>query len=118
MVLGGNWYDFYFFSSRRQHTSLTCDWSSDVCSSDLIGCRRASDGLAAESRPDHRVVSSHPDEHSACGHVYVSERRAHPSRRRAPRGTSWQRLHRRKIGRASCRERVIVAGGAEGRIVL
>src|SRR6266480_4171695 len=24
-----------FFSSRRRHTSLTCDWSSDVCSSDL-----------------------------------------------------------------------------------
>src|SRR6266571_8949039 len=23
-----------FFSSRRRHTSLTCDWSSDVCSSD------------------------------------------------------------------------------------
>src|SRR6266571_3427884 len=25
----------FFFSSRRRHTSLTCDWSSDVCSSDL-----------------------------------------------------------------------------------
>src|SRR6266571_3661927 len=24
----------FFFSSRRRHTSLTCDWSSDVCSSD------------------------------------------------------------------------------------
>src|SRR5690242_19924027 len=28
---------FFFFSSRRRHTRLTCDWSSDVCSSDLIG---------------------------------------------------------------------------------
>src|SRR5580698_10636184 len=27
----------FFFSSRRRHTSLTCDWSSDVCSSDLAG---------------------------------------------------------------------------------
>src|SRR5690242_13791304 len=27
---------FFFFSSRRRHTRLTCDWSSDVCSSDLI----------------------------------------------------------------------------------
>src|SRR5690242_17470647 len=24
----------YFFSSRKRHTTLTCDWSSDVCSSD------------------------------------------------------------------------------------
>src|SRR4051812_49574240 len=27
---------FFFFSSRRRHTRLTCDWSSDVCSSDLV----------------------------------------------------------------------------------
>src|SRR5690242_17601174 len=27
--------DLFFFSSRRRHTRLTCDWSSDVCSSDL-----------------------------------------------------------------------------------
>src|SRR6266571_6918790 len=27
----------FFFSSRRRHTRLTCDWSSDVCSSDLFG---------------------------------------------------------------------------------
>src|SRR5690242_7325618 len=26
--------DGFFFSSRRRHTRLTCDWSSDVCSSD------------------------------------------------------------------------------------
>src|SRR6267142_6150453 len=26
---------FFFFSSRRRHTRLTCDWSPDVCSSDL-----------------------------------------------------------------------------------
>src|SRR5690242_21959866 len=29
------WSGFFFFSSRRRHTRLTCDWSSDVCSSDL-----------------------------------------------------------------------------------
>src|SRR5690242_20849663 len=27
--------NIFFFSSRRGHTRLTCDWSSDVCSSDL-----------------------------------------------------------------------------------
>src|SRR6267143_4126899 len=26
---------FFFFSSRRRHTIWNCDWSSDVCSSDL-----------------------------------------------------------------------------------
>src|SRR5438034_5410520 len=28
---------FFFFSSRRRHTRSLCDWSSDVCSSDLMG---------------------------------------------------------------------------------
>src|SRR2546430_7784343 len=27
----------FFFSSRRRHTIFDCDWSSDVCSSDLGG---------------------------------------------------------------------------------
>src|SRR5215211_4279624 len=27
----------FFFSSRRRHTRSLCDWSSDVCSSDLHG---------------------------------------------------------------------------------
>src|SRR2546430_15611926 len=31
------WYLLYFFfSSRRRHTRFDCDWSSDVCSSDLF----------------------------------------------------------------------------------
>src|SRR2546430_6874552 len=29
-------YLFFFFSSRRRHTRFDCDWSSDVCSSDLL----------------------------------------------------------------------------------
>src|SRR5207245_4986627 len=29
--------DFFFFSSRRRHTRCYRDWSSDVCSSDLLG---------------------------------------------------------------------------------
>src|SRR6266571_6341910 len=37
MFVGDNRYSetFFFFSSRRRYTRLTCDWSSDVCSSDL-----------------------------------------------------------------------------------
>src|SRR2546430_8256715 len=29
----------FFFSSRRRHTRFDCDWSSDVCSSDLVHSR-------------------------------------------------------------------------------
>src|SRR5256886_6424857 len=32
---GGGEDDEFFFSSRRRHTRFDCDWSSDVCSSDL-----------------------------------------------------------------------------------
>src|SRR5260370_10823135 len=31
----------FFFSSRRRHTRFKCDWSSDVCSSDLDRIERA-----------------------------------------------------------------------------
>src|SRR2546430_15794791 len=30
----------FFFSSRRRHTRFDCDWSSDVCSSDLLATIR------------------------------------------------------------------------------
>src|SRR5688572_28536541 len=35
-----NRYSRIFFSSRRRHTSFDCDWSSDVCSSDLDYAQR------------------------------------------------------------------------------
>src|SRR5690242_8137980 len=41
-----DWIGSFFFSSRRRHTRLTCDWSSDVCSSDLPK-------LAVEGLRDH-----------------------------------------------------------------
>src|SRR5215204_2748727 len=39
---------FFFFSSRRRHTRSLCDWSSDVCSSDLS--KRISSDSAAHSQ--------------------------------------------------------------------
>src|SRR5258706_10439784 len=42
----------FFFSSRRRHTRLVSDWSSDVCSSDLSARRRSAcrpGGSAASS---------------------------------------------------------------------
>src|SRR5215510_15840446 len=41
---------FFFFSSRRRHTRWPRDWSSDVCSSDLVeaGGRDCAQGTLAE----------------------------------------------------------------------
>src|SRR2546430_7266332 len=43
---------FFFFSSRRRHTRFDCDWSSDVCSSDLTtSCRRQSSPSSRHALP-------------------------------------------------------------------
>ena len=42
----------FFFSSRRRHTRLRRDWSSDVCSSDLMDLMVFGElGLSGEIRP-------------------------------------------------------------------
>src|SRR5260370_1390479 len=38
----------FFFSSRRRHTRFKCDWSSDVCSSDLPNTDKAGAQQVAE----------------------------------------------------------------------
>src|SRR6266566_5901309 len=46
---------FFFFSSRRRHTRLQGDWSSDVCSSDLLtrtGLRQVTAFIARMSSSD------------------------------------------------------------------
>src|SRR2546426_11604920 len=43
---------FFFFSSRRRHTRLQGDWSSDVCSSDLDILLVESLHVALVERPD------------------------------------------------------------------
>src|SRR5438034_5532557 len=48
-------YFFFFFSSRRRHTRSLCDWSSDVCSSDLLDQRQL-EGDPALARELERVV--------------------------------------------------------------
>src|ERR1039457_7207748 len=52
---------FFFFSSRRRHTRLQGDWSSDVCSSDLDAVGDRSAAGAARGRAniggDHRSGS-------------------------------------------------------------
>src|SRR5688572_32299605 len=52
---------FFFFSSRRRHTRFDCDWSSDVCSSDLVAIveqsRNASFGLIANILAPRKIVA-------------------------------------------------------------
>src|SRR5688572_33090939 len=43
----------FFFSSRRRHTRFDCDWSSDVCSSDL-----AIQGGSAQAAAAHRRLET------------------------------------------------------------
>src|SRR6266542_3074231 len=62
---GGHGRHYFFFSSRRRHTSCYRDWSSDVCSSDLntgtvtcgsagwAGCGRIAVCVSSPSLPDH-----------------------------------------------------------------
>src|SRR5256885_11227411 len=51
---------YFFFSSRRRHTRLQGDWSSDVCSSDLValaGPRWGEERIVAETRGLSLVVA-------------------------------------------------------------
>src|SRR5258706_7950744 len=47
--MDGSYSSFFFFSSRRRHTRLVSDWSSDVCSSDLDAKPDEIYNLAAQS---------------------------------------------------------------------
>src|SRR5690606_40190048 len=46
----------FFVSSRRRHTSFSRDWSSDVCSSDLVGASLGVLLVAATQVPEVDVV--------------------------------------------------------------
>src|SRR5438034_1407733 len=50
---------FFFFSSRRRHTRSLCDWSSDVCSSDLHHEFRGGTAATTKPTPEHRGVNVH-----------------------------------------------------------
>src|SRR5688572_32021312 len=87
-VTGSFPFPSFFFSSRRRHTRFDCDWSSDVCSSDL---------------PIDIVFA---DRQGLVVHV-----RSNVGARRL--AGAWRAFATIEIGRASCRERVymsVVAG--------
>src|SRR2546427_40098 len=55
---------FFFFSSRRRHTRFDCDWSSDVCSSDLrsLGSASLSSSIHLVCRPRESPDGSLPSD--------------------------------------------------------
>src|SRR5262249_60138865 len=86
---------FFFFSSRRRHTRLVSDWSSDVCSSDLLTVIR---GLRL--RPDR----THGREVLIRARALALERDAEGAELRLQIANA--DAEDEQIGRASCRERV------------
>src|SRR5689334_23479686 len=51
----------FFFSSRRRHTRWNCDWSSDVCSSDLETDWIAQHFFTGGLMPSHRLIEQVAD---------------------------------------------------------
>src|SRR5437762_8857055 len=90
---------FFFFSSRRRHTRYIGDWSSDVCSSDLSGCRSKASASAARIVPPCAVATmSRP----RCCSVSRSMLRAARSQRSTK--LSPPRSEERRVGK-ECRSR-------------
>src|SRR5438093_12645296 len=87
----------FFFSSRRRHTRLVSDWSSDVCSSDLHQQPEPStDDSVLRSRARSAIAHRRRQEGSP-----PTERR----RRTGERTTLWnRRSEERRVGK-ECRSR-------------
>src|SRR5258706_11838211 len=89
----------FFFSSRRRHTRLVSDWSSDVCSSDL--------GTGGTQRLARLVNKSTAIELMTTGETFDFER----GKDLGIVNQIWEtatadEFFEKEIGRASCRERV------------
>src|SRR5256884_6458468 len=87
----------FFFSSRRRHTRCSRDWSSDVCSSDLLS--RSANVLAPGDT--RRTGQAHLRHHLTTKRTLV-QMLGDPF----PAEGTLPHFHGLEIGRASCRERV------------
>src|SRR5256885_6363401 len=88
---------FFFFSSRRRHTRLQGDWSSDVCSSDLL--------LAHANGVEADVLRADPEQGGRF-HYNPDGQSLNFIRGRGNLAGLIAGLREQEIGRASCRERV------------
>src|SRR5437588_6579540 len=94
----------FFFSSRRRHTRSLCDWSSDVCSSDLDDFRKTVMGLkyvGSVMRLDPGDAELRDDD----GPALVNGKAALQAKI-LDIAAAEDRVLAAEIGRASCRERV------------
>src|SRR3712207_9020450 len=91
----------FFFSSRRRHTRYWRDWSSDVCSSDLVlvAARAVADRvlLVLQSTPEIEFAMPKDGSKSAA-------RKALSDNRRRVRAASLDRSEERRVGK-ECRSR-------------
>src|SRR5258706_5496681 len=93
----------FFFSSRRRHTRLISDWSSDVCSSDLHENLPAINGYVRSNGEAVRVVAG-----AASGGASLIVRNdsgiQKPEDFHGKRVASPQRSEERRVGK-ECRSR-------------
>src|SRR2546427_924570 len=89
---------FFFFSSRRRHTRFDCDWSSDVCSSDLSDPLYEREGVRLNPATREASVDGRDVVLSGREWAVLETLLARP-------GSTLSR-QQIEIGRASCRERV------------
>src|SRR2546427_2257781 len=64
---------FFFFSSRRRHTRFDCDWSSDVCSSDLRHAQELEKAIA-EFEQACAIVPEDASSHFNLAYLYDEKR--------------------------------------------
>src|SRR5690606_41021973 len=98
----------FLFSSRRRHTRFSRDWSSDVCSSDLLATEL--EAAEAASPPDATKVAGLKALIQQTDAEYTRVQKAvseSPAFRTAIAATIGN-----QIGRASCRGRVQTWEGA------
>src|SRR2546427_8999519 len=78
----------FFFSSRRRHTRFDCDWSSDVCSSDLLRDGRiTNEGVVVIKAQQHRTQEQNLRAALQRLNVLVAAAYPEPILRRATRPT-------------------------------
>src|SRR3546814_8755504 len=104
-------FSFFFFKQKTAYEMRISDWSSDVCSSDLVLLQMAVASVADSDGKPQGLVLTFRDIAQTAGIVReLSFRSSHDALTGLPNRAAFTRHLRRcvseEIGRASCRERV------------